>query len=289
MASRKYNSAAAYFIPFVIFCILILVAYILRADGPSPLVKCTQWLSDTLEGFATTKTYSLTRMTTPRCPSGYVFFNDEAGESFCCQGTVDPANHKCVSRSGGSVNVCAFKPNSKNPVTGANYPMCSALLGLMWSEKEQKECPKQFPHYASAGKCCKTGTDMDGEHCISSDNVDKTRYCKLNPPLQDGEQLCSSLRLQESAACPSGTNRVLYPLGKRETAKYGQTQFEGLPIPVCFGMDKACIPDNIVSILQDKYDLYTDKNDIGNWKYSCSGMEKAGKLDFTMTMDTSYL
>jgi hypothetical protein len=257
---------------FVAIVIVLLVIYIVSCTE-SPITKASQWLSMQIEGFG------MPVLTTPKCPIGYKFFNDEKGESFCCGGEVNPYSHTCLAK--GKNMICAFKPTK-------SLPLCSTLIKASHSASQTNFCPARFSNYASIGKCCYNHSDLDGYDCSKEDNADTSKYCKINGPLKAGEQLCSSIRMSEKAACPSGLSKINYTLGPREVAKYG-TKANGISIPVCFGIDNTCIPDNVITELQ-KNGIYDDKKNLPAWKYSCSGWDKINiKRDLTGKMETNYL
>ena len=225
-------------------------------------------------------------LNTPKCPDNYTFFNDKRGDSFCCAGRVDPYSHTC--KAAGQNDLCAMKPNMKDTRTNANriLPLCTTMLHETHSQNEAK-CPGALPNYAAIGKCCMTKVDLDGYDCRKPDNDDKKRYCKLAPPLAPGEQLCSNLKMGESVNCPTGFAKISYQLGDREVQKYG-TAASGVQMPVCFGMDKTCIPDAAIKELQSK-GIYADKNS-ETWEYSCKGWESVHvNRDLTKRMDNVYI
>lgn len=170
--------------------------------------------------------------------------------------------------------------------TSKILPMCPNILQATHYRNEAK-CPGNLPNYASIGKCCMTKVDLTGRDCRKPDNDDKKRYCKLYPPLAPGEQLCNNLKMEESANCPSGFAKISYQLGNREVQKYGAAA-AGVQIPVCFGMDKTCIPDATIKQLQSK-GIYSDKNP-ETWEYSCKGWQTVNvNHDYTQSMDKTYI
>jgi hypothetical protein len=72
-----------------IAAIVCVILFILARDDTSVLNRWTRSLYESLEGFANAPSE------TSACPPGYTFFNNEAGESFCCRGQVNPYTHKC--------------------------------------------------------------------------------------------------------------------------------------------------------------------------------------------------
>jgi len=265
-AAKKWMSLLPILIGVVI--VVGIIVYIVVRDHPQ------------FEGFAAPI------LNTPKCPDNFTFFNDKRGDSFCCAGQIDPYSHKC--EASGDNQLCAMKPNVQDPrkTSPRTLPLCSAMIRETHTRKEAS-CPGTLPNFASIGKCCKTQADLDGYDCRKHDNEDKKRYCKLAPPLLPGEQLCNNLNMAETAQCPSGFAKISYQLGDREVQKYG-TAAAGVQMPVCFGMDKTCIPDNIVKDLQSR-GLYNDKNS-DLWEYSCKGWKTAHvDRDLTKTMDKTYI
>lgn len=275
-----YKKGIVPHLPIIIaIAVVLLVIYIVSRTELSPIAKTMQWISTQIEGFSDPV------LDTPKCPTGGRFFNDSKGESFCCMGEVNPYSHTCLAK--GKDTLCAFKPNVPNPSGNGTLPLCSTFIRNMHVVAQKTNCPDNMPNYASVGKCCSNATDLDGRDCSKSDNEDVTKYCKINGPLSTGEQLCSGLRMADKAFCPAGLSKIKYTLGERESAKYGGGA-NGLSIPVCFGMDQTCIPDNVVSELQ-KSGIYGDKRK-DSWKYACSGWEKIQvHRDLTGSMDTRYI
>jgi hypothetical protein len=158
--------------------------------------------------------------------------------------------------------------------------------------QNQAQCPRNLSNFASIGKCCLTQADFDGYDCRKVDNADKKRYCKLSGPLAPGEQLCGNVSIQEKVqnvegTCPAGMAQITYPLGDREVKKYGSAA-SGVQVPVCFGMDKTCIPDVVVQELQSK-GVFKDKR-MDTWSYSCSGWKSVHvDRNLSKTMDTQYV
>ncbi len=257
----------------VAIAILLLVIYIVSRTESSPVAKATQWVSAQIEGFG------MPILSTPKCPTGYKFFNDEKGESFCCAGEINPYSHKCLAK--GKNAVCSFKPTN-------NMPLCSALIKNTHSSAENNFCPERLSNYASIGKCCYNHADLDGYNCTKEDNEDMNRYCKITGPLKPGEQLCSALRMSETAVCPNGLSKMSYTLGQQEINKYGNAA-KDVTIPICFSMEQSCIPDTVIAAVQ-KDGIYGDKKDLPAWKYSCSGWDKlVVKRDLTGNMDNTYV
>jgi len=257
------------------------------------LIAATAWVfysrNKSIEHFSSVSKYGA------RCPSDYTFFNDVRGDSFCCAGSVDPYTHKCMSS--GYYGLCAMKPNMQDP--NKDYvsilPLCSEMIGSQ-REKGEYNCPGLLPHYAPIGKCCKKdpeADDADAEDCLPEDNADVNRYCIIDTqtsgPLQGGEQLCSNLKIGDTAKCPEGYgfDKFQYTLGEREVRKYGNVA-NGIKLPVCFGMDRTCIPDAAVEHLKKK-GVFTDKNP-ESWAYACSGWTTLNVIkDMTKPMDRNYV
>jgi hypothetical protein len=276
MASKK---TAFLHLPILIAIAVVLLVIYIVSRAESPIAKIMSWISTQVEGFADPV------LDTPKCPVGFKFFNDSKGESFCCGGAINRYSHTCLAK--GNDALCAFKPGVPNPNGSGTVPLCSSLIRSNHATAQASNCPEGLPNYASIGKCCYNPSDLDGYDCSKSDNADVSKYCKIAGPLQPGEQLCSAIRMSEKADCPAGLSKINYTLGQRESTKYGKDA-NGINIPVCFGMDQTCIPDNVVSELQ-KRGIYGDKTR-ESWKYACSGWEKINiRRDLTGDMDSTYV
>jgi len=259
--------------------ILLAVIYIVSRADTSPIAKVTQWYSNMIEGFAAPIG------DIPKCPTGFRFFNDKRGDSFCCNGTVNPFSHTCEAK--GAQDLCSFEADSKDPRNPERkLPACTQMITKTLKASQQSFCPESLKHYGSIGKCCLTDTDLDGHDCTREDNVDPKRYCVTSDP-KPGEQSCSALKLDNTTSCPAGLAKMSYTLGKQEQAKYGPKA--NMTIPICFGMEQTCIPNNVITDVQ-KQGVFRDKTDLDGWKYSCSGYERVHvQRDMTAKMDTTYV
>ena len=153
-------------------------------------------------------------------------------------------------------------------------------------DNQDKLCPGSKPHYASIGKCCTMNSDLDGYDCSDYDNADTSRYCVLGEPKKEGERRCSDLQMSEGIKCPDGLQMSWYGLGAREVKKYGNIA-NNTWLPVCMGIDHTCIPDKVISMVQQR-GIYNDKK-IDGWKYSCSGYDKRYvQRDTTAQLNDSY-
>ena len=272
-------------LPVIIaIAIVLLVLYLVTRPDSSPFAKAVQWVSGHIEGF------NAPILDTPKCPGGFRFFNDNYGESFCCNGKVNPYTHRCEAKFiVGTPNLCAFKEDVPDPRNSGKsiLPSCNSMITASHTQTQSTSCPGSLPNYGSIGKCCKLGTDLDGYDCNDMDNADVLRYCVIGTPTKIGEQSCDNLRMTETAMCPKGLQKVNYTMGTREAQKYGNNA-HGKNIPVCLGIDNTCIPDNVVKIVQQQ-GIYTDKK-VGGWKYACSGYEKVVvDKDMTGSMDLAYI
>jgi hypothetical protein len=276
------RKAAFNFMPMiVIIAVLAVVGYLALRPDSSPIAKGVQWISSQIEGFTSPI------LDTPKCPDRYRFFNDDIGESFCCKGNVNPYTHRCEGKDNN--NLCAFKEGVKDPRKrdGSILPSCNSMITKTHTDKQDKLCPGSKPNYASIGKCCTMGADMDGYDCSDYDNADSSRYCVLGEPTRAGERRCSDLQMSEGVKCPDGMNISWYGLGQREAKKYGASA-NNTWLPVCMSIDHTCIPDSVLSHVQQTRGLYTDKK-AEEWKYSCSGYNKRYvERDFTAQLDNSY-
>jgi hypothetical protein len=199
---------------------------------------------------------------TPKCPAGARFFNDAKGDSFCCRGSVDPFKHTCSST--GMFDLCAHKADVPDPRNPAKTLIeCASLIEREHQNDQSSFCPSSLPHYGSIGKCCQSGTDMDNNDCISYDNKDPKRYCKLRGPLGPGEQLCSDVKLYETTKCPSGLERISYmPTGQNSRR-----------LPACFSIQRNCVPDNVIQAAKAE-GIGNLKDVPANWEFSCGQYEK---------------
>ena len=250
------NSTFPYIAILLTSLVVLLVFHIVTTKNPlADLVK---------EGF------QAPILTTPKCPSGYKFFNDKLGESFCCNGRINPYTHTCEAK--GDTDLCAFKAQVKDPRNpSALLPYCNELITTQAVTAQNNFCPTSLPNYATIGKCCLSSTDLDGVNCNDFDTAHKKNYCIVTGAVAAGEQLCSALQRDEATMCPANLEKVEYTLGQKETTKYGN-QVAGLKIPVCFTPESSCIADNVLSYAQEK-GAWTDKN-VATWKYSCVNWDK---------------
>lgn len=278
MAKKSYGM-----LPVIIaVAILLVVIYIVNRNEKSAVSRLTAWVSDAMEGFTTSVAEA---SAVPRCPAGYTFFNDQKGESFCCSGSVNPYSHTCTTNN--YWGLCAFKRNATDPRNpGRVLPFCGNVIERNAAQNSQSFCPGDLPNYASAGKCCKHGTDNLGKDCVAVDLANTDNYCIVGTTGKPGERFCKNLKLAESANCPSGLQKTAYTLGAAERAKYGN--FASVTIPICVGIKDTCIPNNVITKLQAD-GIYRDKTDLNNWKYACSNYEKVViRRDLTGTQNTTY-
>jgi hypothetical protein len=348
-------------VAFIVFvaAIVCIVIYIVARDST--------WFRRLYEGFSAGPV-----LESPTCPPGYTFFNDAAGESFCCRGRVNPYTHQCEAptghtemdykqykhqdhggddiacyfdgrsasfcknacdsdpnckayndihrggrqegccykRVGGPIRpfpgggvdfylkqgpnvvsdntLCAFEPNTPDPrQPNRTLPVCSSLIRTL-HQNHQSRCPPTLPNYAMVGKCCAHNPDTNGFDCIPTDNANTALYCKVVGPLNPGEHLCSEVAVLDAASCPNQLpQKVNYVTGQKEAAVYGATA-AGVEIPVCYGLNDQCIPDNVIGYNQEANGLFKGK-DIKNWAYACSAWtNKHVNMDTTAQQDTSY-
>lgn len=261
--------------------IVMIVIYIVNRSDNSPITSFSQWISTVTEGFGVPPV-----LNTPQCPVGYKFFNDSRGESFCCAGEVNRYTHTCLAK--GPQQLCALKPGSDDPRSpGQKLSWCASMIKSDAAAAQKAHCPGVLPYYARVGKCCATGSDLDGFDCLKADNADMKKYCIVNGPLKPGEQRCADIMMNQNAVCPSGLQKVNYTLGDREAMKYGSVA-NGKVIPACFGMDSACIPDNVVSEMK-KSGVYGDV-DPAKWLYTCSTWKRKNvDRDMTVNYNQKYI
>jgi hypothetical protein len=280
---KKYSNELLMTIVGVGLLIVAVVYFISKRRNGSPIANSVAWVADQIEGFGVVPTTAL------KCPRGFRFFNDASGESFCCNGKVNPYSHQCEAPAPGKM--CAFRPNTPDP-RGSNLPklpLCAAMNDRMNEEQQKGFCPQKLPNYVTSGKCCAGSPSNDGEDCSMFDLADASRYCVIDAnKAKAGEQKCQNLKLAEMGTCPTSFQRIVYTMGDRERSKYG-ADASGLTIPVCFGMDRVCIPDAAIQEVQ-KEGIFNDKTPLANWKYSCSGYDRVFvQRDLTTNMDEKYI
>jgi hypothetical protein len=232
------------YMPFVVaFAVLCVVIFIIHVRE-SPIASLTQWFSSRVEGFA------MPVFTSPRCPPGYKFFTDKTGESFCCNGTVNPYSHAC------SGNMCAMTPGAVDPRTKKPLPYCRDIMKQMWDAAES-QCPKSFPNYSLNNKCCATGSIQDGAQC-SAENVKDGAFCTLDDNATTGEKLCSVERLKEKVKCPQGLKSVVTPLSATDVQKYPTAR--GKSMIRCMDSFSSCFADESIKQLQST-GVFTNQDD----------------------------
>jgi len=209
-----------------------------------------------------------------KCPTDYTFFTDKRGDSFCCEGKVDPYTNTCTSVI--PDGMCAFKPGVRDPRhAGRTMAECGKLRDAQYRSRVQTFCPQKFSHYASSGKCCMTGLDTNGAECAAADAADKSRYCV--GAASAGEQRCEEMRLFDATVCPGNLQKTLESLGPSSNVK----------TPLCRnGLRDVCIPDNALSYVQ-KHGMFTAKRP-DTWVYACNKWKKyyidrdtTGEVDMT--------
>lgn len=233
------------------------------------------------EGFATPL------VSTPQCPIGYKFFNDTLGDSYCCKGDVDPYKHVCMAN--GTDSLCAFKAGTKDPANSARkLEQCSTLIQGKHSASQSALCPPSLPHYATVGRCCMAGTDIESKNCTTADNSDLKHYCVTTGALNKGEQSCEELQLFEKSSCPVGLNKISLVRPDDDVQKIYGPAAQGMTLPVCLGIGgDGCYPDLAIRAGQKK-GLFTNKNP-KNWRYGCSAWETVNiKRDTTLVVDSSH-
>lgn len=247
-------------------------------------VAAAVWRSSSKEAFTATSDG------VPRCPAGYQFFNDRVGTSFCCKGRVDPLKNTCAPDAGANT-LCAFKPNipdPRNPTGRSVLPVCGALRSQLNAQNAAQFCATSLPHYADSGKCCRNPAAYGGGDCSPEDLRDTARYCIVGntATLRPGERRCADVRLQDAAVCPTALQKMSYTLGAKENARYNGAA--GQTIPLCFGIESSCIPDNAITELKSR-GIYTDKN-VATWKYSCGVWNRQNVTrDMTGAVDATYV
>ena len=234
---------------------------------------------------------AIIRLQIPECPSGYKFFNDKAGESLCCKGSVDPYKHTCSAK--GQNDICAFLDNVQDPRYPNRFlPQCAHVFETQYQDDSATNCPTGLPYFANDRlgntKCCNSRPSDNGKRCSTVDMNDVNKYCIVDGKAKPDEQLCDDVMLYESAraGCPAGMNVTPIQLGPREESAYPGTG--SLKVPACVNMTDTCIPDTVISQLQVKKKLYTGKNP-ATWSKSCSVWKKINvDRDTTFAPVTAY-
>jgi hypothetical protein len=235
---------------------------------------------------------AVTLLQVPECPAGYTFFNDKAGASLCCKGTVDPYKHTCGGK--GLTDICAFQDNLQDPRNPARFlPQCAEVYQRQLVDESENNCPTGLPYYANDRKgnrkCCKSRASDYGKRCSTVDMNNTDNYCIVDGTAKPGEQMCDDVLLFESAkaGCPVGLSVTPVLLGSREETAYGVAA-KGLKVPACVNMTDTCIPDTVITQLQNKKKVYTGK-DPATWSKSCSSWKKINEdRDTTFTPVTAY-
>ena len=234
--------------------------------------------------------------TTAQCPPGYKFFNDAKGESFCCSGKLDPYKHTCMSNSTmDSGDICAFKPGMPHPQFPKSIlTLCSKLVVRSTESNSESFCPGSLKYYASDGKCCLSGADINGKDCDASDLSDPERYCLTRgSPTKKGEQSCNGLKLFQDVQCPTNLSKVMYNISKSDTdaMPQGTRHTSGAQIPICAGIQQgSCIPDNVLDAHKSANDYFakssTGTDSIFN-KYKCSDWDRINnKRDLSAVVES---
>ena len=259
--------------PFILFCLILVACYIVIRQQTSPLTTITQWIGDMAEGFQTVP------KTSPKCPIGYKFFTNATGESLCCNGKVNPFTHTCspVATADLYGGLCAFRPDVANPINpSTSLPLCSGVIEAVTHANGAAICPPSLPIYASSASqqsCCKTATNLDGTDCTPAD-LDANNFCRVSPTSAGkGGRDCAQMRTYETSGnCPAGLQKGMYKMGSTETSAYPAAS--GKSVPACFGIERSCFPDTVVSSLQSSGIFTSQPSDPKKWGYACSGYQK---------------
>lgn len=290
MVSKKFLSKYGTMILLGIVVLAVLF-YIVKQPGAGPITRGVATVSQWMEGFTSSAggTYSTSDSS---CPPGFTFFNDGAGTSFCCRGTVDVFAHKCMAD--GAADLCAMMPNVADPRKahkGKKLPTCSALKREMLSAANASFCPSSLPNYASSQKCCKSPTNAAGSDCSPTDLADKRNYCVASGAATAGEQSCYNLKLDDMAVCPAGMGKFEIPAQTTVNwaQRYGASNTTGVLIPGCMSiaLGGACIPNNVIEKLRADKNMFRDKN-LETWKFACGAFKrKYVDGDSTLVLDES--
>jgi hypothetical protein len=275
----------------LVFCGLVLliavagITLLATRQSHSFVTQGTQWISTQIEGF------SPRQLSIPQCPpattdpSGniikYSFYTDKHGESLCCNGSVNSLSHTCTPAKTATTYapMCAFRTGVPDPIQGgtATLPLCSQVVEQTAKTQSDTKCPPSLKNYASGAigpngaviqTCCKNGTNNDGTNCTTAD-LQSGNFCRIGTLLDPSDKSCAILQLYETSACPPTLQKTMYTLGATETKKYPTAA--GAQVPLCFGVEHSCFPDNAVNELQKNSIFTSEPKDPKNWAFACSG------------------
>jgi len=291
----------------LVFCGLVLfiaicgIALLATREKHSFVTTSTQWISTHLEGF------SPQQLTVPQCPPdsidskgnkvSYTFYTDSAGESMCCSGPVNSLSHTCTPADSQSLyGICAFRTGVPDPIRGgtATLPLCGMVAEMTNKTQASTLCPPSLPNYASGRigvnkgliqSCCKNGPNNDGTNCSSID-LQNGNFCRVGTKQQPSDKDCATLQQFDNAQCPPNLQKTLYTMGSVETAAYPKAA--NLQVPLCFGVEHTCYPDNVVDTLQKQNVFTKEPANPKNWAFACSGytsqyVDKLANPDFKST------
>jgi hypothetical protein len=294
----------------LVFCGLVLllaicgIALLATRQSHSFVTQGTQWISTQIEGF------SPQQLTVPQCPpattdaSGniiqYTFYTDKHGESLCCNGPVNSLSHTCKpSNTSSYAPMCAFRTGVPDPIRGGSaiLPLCGQVAEQTAQTQSATKCPPSLKNYASGAigtkgaviqTCCKNPVNNDGTNCTSTD-LQSGNFCRIGTTVNPSDKSCAILQQYENAQCPPALQKTMYTLGATETGKYPTAA--GAQVPLCFGVEHSCFPDDTVALLQNNNIFTNEPKDPKNWAFACSGYTSkyVDKLAPGTGFQTAYL
>jgi hypothetical protein len=251
--STTFNPGIVGMVVFVAILAFV-VFYIARRDDTSPFAKAASWVYKTTEGFNAAAPTNVIQ-----CPTGYSFFNDAAGGSFCCKANIQ--NKQCAGKS---VNdLCAFAPNVKDPRNSTRtVKLCSEIIKEANKAAQDTFCSTKFPNYVNK-KCCRV-LNPAGTDCAAQSDFCVTTH----------EQSCLAAKLVDIAGtCPSNGVKTVRQLSGQWTTVYPKLQ--GMPLPTCeyAGPNNTlqfCIPNTVIDTMKAQRSVFVGKNN-DTWTYACQG------------------
>lgn len=174
--------------------------------------------------------------------------------------------------------LCAFRPGVPDPRDKSRtLALCATVQDNTAVANGTNVCPPSLPKYAASAtkqSCCKTATNLDETDCAASD-IEKRTFCRINATGDEPD--CATMRSYEKAVCPPGLQKISYTLGSAESQAYPVAR--GLKVPLCFGIQDSCFPDDTVVDLRNKgvFTREPNPNDPAGsrlWKYACGGYAK---------------
>jgi len=194
------------------------------------------------------------------CPTGFTFFNDKRGDSFCCKGPV--TNKQCTAS--GKYTMCGLAPNLPDPRSGKPLPTCVQLMKD--TDPSSKFCASNMPNYIAPGNSpnskkyggCSAGrAEGDGSWfplqpgsnnfvsplCFISGASGIIDRMKDDTKFQSPS--CETLKLQETAKCPANMttkyDKQMYVYCMQNNYKYDPKN----------NVPPFCYPDEVVALFPE--------------------------------------